>query len=85
MAAIAYASPMPIKVYAITIGDCGCREANCHHSGPFGKLKWVDPWPWDVAWDKRYKHDRLKQLAIAGALIAAEIDRLERSKAVNNG
>jgi hypothetical protein len=35
-------------------------------------------WPWEVAWDKRKKHDRLKQLIIAGALIAAEIDRLNR-------
>ncbi len=31
------------------------------------------------AWDKRDKHDRLRRLEIAGALIAAEIDRLERT------
>jgi hypothetical protein len=37
-----------------------------------------DPWPWAPEWDKRGKHDRIKQLAIAGALIAAEIDRLKR-------
>lgn len=36
----------------------------------------VNPWPWDASWDKRNKHSRIKQLAIAGALIAAEIDRL---------
>ena len=35
-----------------------------------------DAWPWDKSWDKRGKHDRLRQLVIAGALIAAEIDRL---------
>ncbi len=55
-----------------------------------------DPWPWKThlddgrgdfpaakevnAWDGRDRHDRLKQLAIAGALIAAEIDRLQRRK-----
>ncbi len=30
------------------------------------------------AWDKRKKHPRLRQLVIAGALIAAEIDRIQR-------
>jgi hypothetical protein len=28
------------------------------------------------AWDKREKHSRIRRLEIAGALIAAEIDRL---------
>lgn len=35
-----------------------------------------DPWPWRY-WDKREKHDRIRQLVIAGALIAAELDRLD--------
>ena len=35
-------------------------------------------WPWSDAWDKRNKHGQLRSLAIAGALIAAEIDRLQR-------
>lgn len=37
-------------------------------------------WPsnWDPKWDKRNKHDRIKRLVIAGALIAAEIDRCLR-------
>lgn len=37
-------------------------------------------WPegWDSKWDHRKKSDRVRQLAIAGALIAAEIDRLQR-------
>ena len=30
------------------------------------------------AWDKRKKHNKLRRLVIAGALIAAEIDRLQR-------
>ncbi len=57
-----------------------------------------DPWPWKKqvddglgdfpchrevnAWDKRAKHDRLRALVIAGALIAAEIDRLRRQNGV---
>lgn len=32
-------------------------------------------WPWSFKWDKRRKHGRLRRLQIAGALIAAEIDR----------
>jgi hypothetical protein len=35
-------------------------------------------WPWDEEWDKRDKHDTRRKLVIAGALIAAEIDRLDR-------
>jgi len=37
-----------------------------------------DTWPWDEEWDKREKHSRLRSLVIAGALIAAEIDRVQR-------
>lgn len=40
------------------------------------KVGWGDGWPWDKKWDKRKKHDKLRSLVIAGALIAAEIDRL---------
>lgn len=59
-------------------------------------ISFKDPWPWwdtiDItrypnagttqvpAWDKRKKHPRLKCLIIAGALIAAEIDRLQREQ-----
>jgi hypothetical protein len=38
-------------------------------------------WPWDKKYDKRDKHDRLRKLVIAGALVAAEIDRLQRKAA----
>tara|TARA_R100000789_G_scaffold81287_1_gene76551 strand:- start:7211 stop:7633 length:423 start_codon:yes stop_codon:yes gene_type:complete len=40
-----------------------------------------DPWPseWDDEWDKRDQLDRRRKLVIAGALIAAEIDRLDRA------
>ena len=39
----------------------------------------MDAWPFGFPggkWDKRKKHNRLRRLQIAGALIAAEIDRL---------
>lgn len=37
----------------------------------------VDGWPWDHNFDKRVKHDQIRSLVIAGALIVAEIDRLK--------
>lgn len=49
-------------------------------SGPI-----IDAWPdsWDERWDKREEHDRLRQLSVAGALICAEIDRLQRLAVAN--
>ena len=35
-------------------------------------------WPWDKKWWKPTPDDRVRELAKAGALIAAEIDRLQR-------
>ena len=35
-------------------------------------------WPWDEKWWKPTPDDRIKELAKAGALIAAEIDRINR-------
>jgi len=43
-----------------------------------------DPWPWSKKWDKRGKHSQLQCLIIAGALIAAEIDRLQRTAVVDD-
>ena len=59
-----------------------------------GGVSFQDPWPWFneientryddgstyrvKAWDKRQKHNKLRKLIIAGALIAAEIDRLQQ-------
>lgn len=37
-------------------------------------------WPWDHEWDKRKKHSRKRCLEIAGALVAAELDRLIREE-----
>jgi len=36
-------------------------------------------WPWDAKWWKpAFRHDKIRNLVKAGALIAAEIDRLQR-------
>ena len=50
------------------------RRVVRHSSG----FKWENAWPWCDEWDKRKKHNRERQLVIAGALIAAEIDRLQQ-------
>jgi hypothetical protein len=82
VAAALYAAPIPL--YA---------KRNSHNG-----VEFYDPWPWfDTveitryenagtyqvpAWDKRKKHSRMRRLVIAGALIAAEIDRIQRMKGV---
>lgn len=38
----------------------------------------VDPFPFDERYDKRKKHSYQRRLEIAGALIAAELDRITR-------
>ena len=50
-------------------GDRGDRQLR--------KAGWYDAWPWDSQWDKRAKHDKQRSLVIAGALIAAELDRVQ--------
>ena len=42
------------------------------------------PWPWDEASFKPSPHDRIRELVKAGALIVAEIQRLQRA-APNRG
>lgn len=37
-------------------------------------------WPWSDKWYKPTPKDRVRELQKAGALIAAEIDRLQRQK-----
>jgi hypothetical protein len=65
-AAVCYAAPD--NVYRLI------REEN----QPVGRGDFYDPWPWDEDDDRRLKHNRKRQLVIAGALIAAELDRMER-------
>ncbi len=42
---------------------------------------WKALWPWGHQWWKPKPNDRIRELVKAGALIAAEIDRLQRAKA----
>lgn len=40
-------------------------------------------WPWGQSWWKPSPNDRIRELVKAGALIAAEIDRLQRASTKN--
>ena len=86
MAAACYALPTEASfvVYAREEIEDG-QEIRSFHT--------FDPWPWwneiegprggwdrEAAWDKRTEHDKRRRLVIAGALIAAELDRLQRVK-----
>jgi hypothetical protein len=75
MAAACYATPYPLF------------EQECYAN----QVRYCDPWPWDERWDKRPRdgnvlqrndesstEERIRQLSKAGALCAAEIDRLLR-------
>lgn len=42
-------------------------------------------WPWDDEWWKPTPDDRVRELVKAGALIAAEIDRLQRANSPSAG
>jgi hypothetical protein len=46
-----------------------------------GAIEFRDPWPWEPRFDKRPAGEsRRRLLVMAGALIAAEIDRLDRER-----
>lgn len=45
--------------------------------GSWGNDMHLHIWPFDLSWLKTTPDDRIKQLVKAGALIAAEIDRLQ--------
>lgn len=51
--------------------------ASCYALPPYERGRALD-WPWDRKWWKPTPDDRIRELAKAGALIAAEIDRLKR-------
>lgn len=56
-------------------------EAACYYAWPEENTK-ITPWllypdTWSTEWGKRCSKTRIRQLEVAGALIAAEIDRLQ--------
>lgn len=65
-----------------------CYALNCrkedgypiHNYAAVHDYECRDGWPWARWWDKRDKHDREKSLVIAGALIAAELDRIAEAR-----
>lgn len=59
--------------FQVNSGDRGDRRIR--------KAGWIDGWPWDAEWDKRKKHDKLRSLVIAGALIVAQIEKMLQSNA----
>jgi hypothetical protein len=75
MAGACYAAA-PIALRCERIIPCGCREAMCEHE-PFGKKAWRGAWPWEDEWWK--PKDCRRDLIRAGALIVAEIERLDRA------
>lgn len=56
------------------LADAAAWYATAQHSFSMFSLKEI----WDPKWFKKEKHDRKKQLIIAGALLIAELERLER-------
>lgn len=53
-------------------------QAAAYYADPAGKAEY--PSDWHKRWDKKDKTDRIRQLMIAGALCAAEIDRITRQR-----
>lgn len=79
MAAALYASPEDRLELVEYCGECKTVE------------RIDDPWPWwwrndggrisdHHLWDKRNEHPRMRRLQIAGALIVAEMERLQRAE-----
>jgi hypothetical protein len=50
------------------------------YKNPFDFVPTPKAWPWEELCWKPTPEDRIKELAKAGALIAAEIDRLQRER-----
>ena len=77
MAAACYAAPEPIYTKR------GATQEPHYRSrlailGFIEEPAYDDPFPWADEYDKRGRHDRRRRLVIAGALILAEIERLDR-------
>lgn len=53
----------------------GCYAVHDHYPGYVENM-----WPWDSTWWKPTPDDRRRELVKAGALIVAEIERLDRER-----
>ena len=60
-----------------------CREALTRLVYDCELDKIPPTWPWDAKWYKPTPNDRIRELVKAGALIAAEIDRLIAQKNID--
>lgn len=67
--------------YIASASDLQIDETDTHGSSVPAYRSARDLWPesWHKDWDKRDTHSRRRKLEIAGALIAAELDRLIRA------
>lgn len=72
-AAACYATPPRLRKNARVVVPGSTRS-------PSTTVKCVKGWPWDAEWWKPTPDNRIRELVKAGALIAAEIDRLSRMK-----
>ena len=65
--------------------DAELAFAAAHYALPSGYESWYGSlWPWvseEANYDKKDEKPRIRQLVIAGALIMAEIERLQRAVA----
>lgn len=68
LAAACYARPYDLEI--------GVKNA----MGFKGTVHRAYDWPWDMKWWRPTPNDRVRELSKAGALIAAEIDRLQAEK-----
>ena len=87
LAAACYASPKPLLVHEKRVVQLNSSRgiSDAYQYDHAERLGYYDAWPWEAEWDKRNQHGRLRQLTIAGALIAAEIDRLMRLSGPSTG
>lgn len=74
-AAACYAAPVPVFLVRTDEHD---DPSNKRH----GRTEWVMPWPNE--WGEFTRSDRIDELTKAGALIAAEIDRILAQEAAES-
>lgn len=74
-AALCYATPATSRQFSYKVWAVTSK----------GSTPVPEGWPWDAKWWKPTPTDRVRELVKAGALIAAEIDRLLRAAHADSG